>query len=79
MERTGHTQTALRQMVWDRQGVRISAPHLSGVLTGRWRCSLVKALALSAVTGVPVENLIKWPKQTPDNTSEHRPQTEVSK
>lgn len=70
MERTNHTQTELREMVYERTGYRISGPHLSGVLTGRWRCSLEKAIALSKVTGVPVEKLVRWPRVAADKTSD---------
>ena len=69
MERTGHNQTALRRLVAEQTGVVISAPHMSGILTGRWRCSLEKAIALSRVTGVPVEKLTEWPRAAFDKTS----------
>ena len=35
---------------------------MSMILTGGRRCSLKNAAVLSAVTGVPVENLTQWPK-----------------
>lgn len=34
--------------------------HLSMILSGSRRCSLEKALRLHEVTGVPVENLVRW-------------------
>lgn len=38
----------------------IERSHLSKILTGSRRCSYEKADKLSRVTGVPVENLVKW-------------------
>ena len=35
---------------------------ISMILTGSRRCSLKDALVLHAITGVPVENIAKWPK-----------------
>lgn len=75
MERTGTSQTELRQMVFDRTGLHISAPHMSSILTGRYRCSLQKAVALNRVTGVPVEKLVKWPRDWRSKTSGAAPQT----
>jgi transcriptional regulator with XRE-family HTH domain len=56
MERTGTTQAELAR--------RAAMPQsqLSQLLKGSRRCSIVKALALSKVTGVPVEKLVEWPK-----------------
>jgi transcriptional regulator with XRE-family HTH domain len=56
MERTGTNQTELAR----RAGM--TKAHLSMVLKGSRRCSLTKALTLSAITGVPVEKLTEWPK-----------------
>lgn len=69
MERTGTNQTELRQLLHDRCGITISKPHMSGILTGRWRCSLEKAVAFQRVTGVPVEKLVTWPKRSLCKTS----------
>ena len=35
---------------------------MSMILTGGRRCSVKNAATLSAITGVPVEKLIQWPK-----------------
>jgi len=56
MERTGTTQVELAR----RAGLPQS--QLSQLLKGSRRCSVMKALALSKVTGVPVEKLVAWPK-----------------
>ena len=56
MERTGTTQVELAR----RAGLPQS--QLSQLLKGSRRCSVMKALALSHVTGVPVEKLVAWPK-----------------
>jgi plasmid maintenance system antidote protein VapI len=56
MERTGTTQAKLASLAG------IKPPHMSSVLKGSRRCSLAVALKLSAVTGVPVEKLVQWPK-----------------
>lgn len=56
LDRTGTPQYVLARMTG------ISEPALSMLLRGSRRCSLVKALRLSEVTGVPVENLVEWPK-----------------
>lgn len=56
MERTGTTQAELARRV------QMPQSQLSQLLKGSRRCSLFKALALSKVTGVPVEKLVEWPK-----------------
>lgn len=56
LDRTGTPQYVLARLTG------ISEPALSMLLRGSRRCSLVKALRLSEVTGVPVENLVDWPK-----------------
>lgn len=56
MERTGTNQAELARRA------KIATSQLSMVLKGSRRCSLEKALALSRVTGVPVEKLVEWPK-----------------
>lgn len=70
MERTGNGQTELRHMLYDRFGISVSKGHMSGILTGRWRCSLEKAVALSKITSVPVEKLVEWPRASRRQTSE---------
>jgi transcriptional regulator with XRE-family HTH domain len=56
MERTGTNQKRLAELAGMQQS------QLSEVLKGSRRCSLLKALALHAVTGVPVEKMTAWPK-----------------
>lgn len=56
MERTGTTQARLAELAG------IKSPHMSSILKGSRRCSLDVALRLAAVTGVPVEKLVQWPK-----------------
>lgn len=56
MERTGTTQSKLAALAG------IKPPTLSMLLKGSRRCSIRVAMQLSAVTGVPVEKLVEWPK-----------------
>lgn len=62
MERNGVNGTRLRQMVLAQTGRAISATMLSFILMGSRRCSGVNAMALHAVTGVPIKVLREWPK-----------------
>jgi len=64
LDRTGTQQQTLARKV----GVKDSV--ISQLLRGSRRCSLVTALKLEAVTGVPVEKLVEWPRfQKPENTN----------
>jgi len=56
MERTGTTQAKLASLAG------IKPPTLSMLLKGSRRCSIRVAMQLSAVTSVPVEKLVEWPK-----------------
>ncbi len=56
LDRTGSTQRRLAKKAG------MSEQALSMLLRGSRRCSIVKALRLAKITGVPVENLIEWPK-----------------
>lgn len=58
MERTGTTQAELARRA------QMPKSQLSQLLSGSRRCSIMAALRLVAVTGVPVEKLTKWPKVT---------------
>jgi len=58
MERTGTTQTELADRA------KMPKSQLSQLLKGSRRCSIMTALRLAAVTGVPVEKLTAWPKVT---------------
>ena len=62
MEREGATAERLLERVRLEQGIVISRAGFSYILRGSRRCSMWNALALSAVTGVPVETLMAWPK-----------------
>jgi transcriptional regulator with XRE-family HTH domain len=54
MEATGTTADTLSR----RTGIGRS--HLSRILSRSRRCSFEKAFKLSEVTGVPVENILRW-------------------
>jgi transcriptional regulator with XRE-family HTH domain len=54
MEATGSTRRRLSELSG------IDETHLSKLLTRSRRCSYEKAARLSEVTGVPVENLVRW-------------------
>jgi plasmid maintenance system antidote protein VapI len=56
LDRTGTKQQTLAR----RAGVTDSA--LSMLLRGSRRCSVVVALRLEEITGVPVKNLVAWPR-----------------
>lgn len=62
MERCGATAEQLRRMVKEQTGKSISATMMHYILCGSRRCSAVNALALHAVTGVPMKVLQEWPK-----------------
>lgn len=62
---TGTPQYVLAQMAG------MSGPALSTLLRGSRRCSLMKAIRLEEITGVPVKNLVQWPKfQGAEKTAE---------
>lgn len=50
----------------EKRGISMTKGHLSNLLRGARRCSIVRAVILSEVTGVPVQNLIAWPKSKRD-------------
>lgn len=62
MEREGCTAERLLQMVRRKTGRDISRTMFSFILRGSRRCSLQNALALHAVTGVPIDTLTEWPR-----------------
>lgn len=68
MERTGANQAKLLRLVNERTNVNLRKEHLSKILTGSRRCSIQKALALSMITGVPVERLTRWPSVAKEAT-----------
>ena len=65
MVATGTPVTKLAELA------RIERSHLQKILTRSRRCSYEKALRLSMVTGVPVENLIRW--MADDSVSQSHP------
>lgn len=60
MERTGTNARQLRAMLSER-GCELSEGALSNILKKSRRCSLVKAVYLNEITGVPIKNMIQWP------------------
>ena len=56
LDRSGKTQK------WLAQQAGMTEPHVSMLLRGSRRCSVDKAIRLSKLTGVPVENLVEWPR-----------------
>jgi hypothetical protein len=62
MEKTGTNATWLIKMVEAETGVRLSNSLISQILRGSRRCSRWNAFALHVVTGVPMEELLKWPR-----------------
>lgn len=62
MEKTGTNGTRLLQMLYDATGRRMSPAWLSMILKGSRRCSRWNAFALNVVTGVPIEELRRWPR-----------------
>jgi plasmid maintenance system antidote protein VapI len=71
MAKKQHTPPATLQEWMEREGVnatelarraKILPSLLSMILRGSRRCSIKTAVKLNAVTGVPVENIIQWPK-----------------
>lgn len=72
MERTGTNGTRLLAMLHDR-GMTMSPGMLSLLLKGSRRCSYVKALVLSDITGVPWRELTRWPRSSdPEKDSGRR-------
>lgn len=70
MERTGTNSTRLLKLVRDRERVTISPSMFSMILRGSRRCSVVNAWALHCVTGVPMEELRRWPRYTESANNE---------
>jgi len=57
LDRTGRTQK------WLAQQIGVTDAHISMLLRGSRRCSVEKAIRLSKLTGVAVENLVAWPRR----------------
>lgn len=58
LKRTKTSRHELIATLKRREGVAITEQHLSSMFRGCWGCSLRCALAISRVTGVPVEKLV---------------------
>ena len=61
MERTGTNTTSLAAMV-RAKGLPLTLGGLSNVLRRSRPCRLAVAIALSDITGVPVQQLVAWGK-----------------
>jgi hypothetical protein len=62
MDRTGTSQRRLLQLVEEQTSRRISEQLFSMILRGSRRCSKFNAFALHVVTGVPMDELTRWPR-----------------
>ena len=72
LDRTGTNQRRLIERIREQTGRVISPAMLCSVLRGSRRCSRFNALVIHVVTGVPMETLTKWPRDTnSDNSPEH--------
>ncbi len=71
MERTGTTGDRLLELVNDklRGSKRMSRMHLSYLLRGSRRMSGEHAWAFCQVTGVPMEELTRWPRDAKSTDS----------
>lgn len=78
MERTGCNALELLAVVKRETGVVISPTMMSFILRGSRRCSQVNAVALSAVTGVPIKTLKQWPKLSVEAQLSGRRSTRVA-
>ena len=72
MERTGSNARALIDRVKTATGRSISPTMMSFILRRSRRCSMVNAMALHVVTGVPIETLTAWSKAGSDKPSGKR-------
>lgn len=73
LERTNTPQYVLAKLA------KVGPSHLSYILSGSKRCSLEKAMRLSRVTGVPVENICRWPNVDPRERFERALKKAVAK
>lgn len=62
MEGTGTNAVRLLEKVRKLEKIVITQPHFSMILRGSRRCSVVNAWALHCVTGVPMDELRRWPR-----------------
>jgi hypothetical protein len=69
MEVKGINGRQLLAMLRER-GRTLSEGHLSNILKGSRRCSLMLALDLNEITGVPVRAIARWPRVQESRTSQ---------
>ena len=69
LDRTGTNQTQLIRLVREQTGCTISPALLSMILRGSRRCSRWNAFAIHIVTGVPMDELTRWPRSTDTRNS----------
>lgn len=70
LDRTGTNQRRLIERIREQTGRVISPAMLCSVLRGSRRCSRFNALVIHVVTGVPMETLTKWPRDTNSDNSQ---------
>jgi hypothetical protein len=61
LDRTGTNQAQLVKMIKAR-GIAMTAPQMSDILRKAKPCRLATAIAISEITGVPVQKLVAWGK-----------------
>lgn len=69
MERTGTSAKRLLEIVFEETGVHISPSFFSMILSGSRRCSKFNAFAIHTVTGIPMDELTRWPRYVESETS----------
>jgi len=69
MERTNTNSTRLLEQANARLRRRMSKSLFSMILRGSRRCSAENAWALHCITGVPMEELTRWPRYAKDDNS----------
>lgn len=62
METTGTNGQRLIERLRKEKNIHISPTLLSFILRGSRRCSLINAVALHEITGVPIDVLREWPR-----------------
>jgi hypothetical protein len=62
MERTGTSQSELRRLIFEKTGNHISPSMFSMILSGSRRCSRWNGWSIHLVTGVPFEEIVRWPR-----------------
>lgn len=62
LERTGTTQRQLLTILRVQFGLQMSPALLNMIVKGNRRCVARNAFALHMVTGVPMDELTRWPR-----------------